>query len=506
MRVITGEGRRGPVVSSFIVVGAVARLGTTIVSNTRVSVAAPLIGATVALVLGYRRLLTWRALIGLTILIILFIPIRRYALPSALPFQLEPYRLVIAFIAVGWISSLLVDPRVRLRSTTIDTPLMFFLIVILLSLIANPKRVSAVEQDTVKKLMFFASFFIVYYLVASVAHRFRDVDFLARMLVGGGTVVAFFTIIEAKTGYNVFSHLNSVLPFLHQTGAGPALIRGGRLRALASSQHPIALGAALMMIAPLAAYRAHCFRERRYWFAAAILVFGALSTVSRTAVVMLGVIAITLLILRPIQIRRLWPFALPALVALHFALPGTIGSLRGSLFPKGGLVAQQANANVGSGRIATLGPALHNEWKPNPILGEGFATRVTTKDAVVPVPNGPILDDQWLGILLETGVLGTASLLWVFARFIRRTGKEAKADLTDRGWLLCALCSSIAAFAVGMFFYDAFSFIQVTFLFFIMMGMAGGLMSSDSLPRRARVPRRARAAAVLDPPEGLAHT
>ncbi len=180
MRVIIGEGRRGPVVSSFIVVAAVALLGTTIVSNTRVSVAAPLIGATVALVLGYRRLLTWRALIGLTIFIILFIPIRRYALPSALPFQLEPYRLVIAFIAVGWISSLLVDPRVRLRGTTIDTPLMFFLIVILLSLIANPKRVSAVEQDTVKKLMFFASFFIVYYLVASVAHRFRDVDFLAQ--------------------------------------------------------------------------------------------------------------------------------------------------------------------------------------------------------------------------------------------------------------------------------------------------------------------------------------
>ncbi len=57
-----------------------------------------------------------------------------------------------------------------------------------------------------------------------------------------------------------------------------------------------------------------------------------------------------------------------------------------------------------------------------------------------------------------------------------------------------------------MFFYDAFSFIQVTFLFFIMMGMAGGLMSTDSLPRRARAPKRARAAAVLDTPDGLAHT
>ena len=398
MRVITGEARRGPIVSSFIVVGAVALLGVTVVSNTRVSVAAPLIRASVALVLGYRRLLTWRALIGTTIFIILFIPIRRYALPSALPFQLEPYRIIVAFIAVGWLSSLLVDPRVHLRGTTIDTPLMFFLTVILLSLIANPARVRSVEQDTVKKLMFFASFFIVYYLVASVSHRFRDVDFLARVLAGGGSVVAFFTIIEAKTGYNAFAHLQSILPFLHPTGAGPALIRGGHFRAIASAQHPIALGAALVMIAPLAAYRAYCFRERRWWLATALLVLGALATVSRTAVVMLAIVVVTLLILRPVQVKRLWPLALPALVAIHFALPGTIGTLRSTLFPKGGLIAQQANASVGSGRIATLGPALHREFRPNPILGEGFGTRITTKDEVVPVPNGPILDDQWLGI------------------------------------------------------------------------------------------------------------
>ncbi len=49
----------------------------------------------------------WRRLI----LVILFIPIRRYSLPGNLPFELEPYRLLVALLLVGWGASLLVDPR-----------------------------------------------------------------------------------------------------------------------------------------------------------------------------------------------------------------------------------------------------------------------------------------------------------------------------------------------------------------------------------------------------------
>jgi len=209
-------------------------------------------------------------------------------------------------------------------------------------------------------------------------------------------------------------------------------------------------------------------------------------------VVMLGVIVLVFLLLRPVQVKRLWPLLLPALAAVHFALPGTIGTLRASLFPHGGLIAQQRDAAVGSGRIATLGPALHHEFRPNPLLGEGFATRVTTPDQDVLVANGPILDDQWLGILLETGVLGALCLLWVFARFIRRAGREARRDFSPRGWLLAALTSSVAAFGVGMFTYDAFSFIQVTFLFFIMMGMGAGLMSEGAVAAPAAQAVRSR--------------
>ena len=97
-----------------------------------------------------------------------------------------------------------------------------------------------------------------------------------------------------------------------------------------------------------------------------------------------------------------------------------------------------------------------------------------------------ILDNQWLGTLLELGVIGFFGWLWFFARVVRRLGKEAKEDDSDRGWLLVAIAASVAAFAVGMFTYDAFSFIQVTFLMFILVGLGAALIGERPMPLARR--------------------
>ena len=89
----------------------------------------------------------------------------------------------------------------------------------------------------------------------------------------------------------------------------------------------------------------------------------------------------------------------------------------------------------------------------------------------MPVPNAPILDDGWLGILLQTGVAGALAFAWIFVRFVRRVGRAARHDASSRGWFLAAVTASIVAYGVSMFFYDAMSFIQVTFLLFILMGL-----------------------------------
>ena len=252
-------------------------------------------------------------------------------------------------------------------------------------------------------------------------------------------MVAFFALIESRTGYNVFDHLGQLVPILRFVGGGETIERGSRLRVFASSQHPIALGAALAMLVPLGFYMWKRTGHARWALATLLLLLGSLATVSRTAIVMLGVIGLVFVWLRAREVKRLWPLIFPALIVVHFALPGALGSFKLSFAPKGGLVAEQANASVGSGRIATLGPSLRREFLPNPILGEGFGTRITTPDSSVPVPNAPILDDQWLGTLLETGLIGTLCLLWLFVSSFadlggRRSVTEAREDGCSHAW------------------------------------------------------------------------
>ncbi|MDQ2913779.1 MAG: hypothetical protein M3T56_11045 [Chloroflexota bacterium] len=473
MKVVHGEDSRGPIASSTIVIGALAVLAFTVVGGNSVQTVAPITAVIVIAAIAYRTVLAWRSLLALIILVILFIPIKRYSLPASLPFNLEPYRLLVAFVAAGWLTSLLIDRRVRLRRSGLEGPLGLYAVAILSSLLANSHRVGTLSGEVQKKLAFFASFFILFYLIVSVARRARDIEFIVQVLAGGGAVLAFFAVIESRTGYNIFDHLSSAIPFLHLNGLAVPVIddRGGRLRVFASAQHAIALGAVFVILLPLAIYRARSRGLWQWWIAVMLLVLGALATSSRTAVVMLGVEGLVFLLLRPVEMKRLWLALIPALLVIHFAIPGALGTVRGSFFPRGGLISEQQSPRVGSGRLATLGPVLHSEYYKNPLVGEGFGTRITKATDLVPVPNGPILDDEWLGILVETGLIGALSLVWMFIRIIRRLGSEAKRDLSSRGGLLVSLTAGIAAFAVSMFLYDAFAFIQIAFMLFIFLGL-----------------------------------
>ncbi len=120
----------------------------------------------------------------------------------------------------------------------------------------------------------------------------------------------------------------------------------------------------------------------------------------------------------------------------------------------------------------------------------------------MPVPNAPILDDQWLGVVCETGVAGTFALLWLFVRFIRRLWPAARDDDSPWGWLLMAAIASVTSFAVSMFFYDAFAFIQVTFMLFIVMGLGVSALTAPEYVRTTAQAARRQARTAAAPPLG----
>jgi hypothetical protein len=473
MEVVQGSVERQPVAPIAIILASLAVLTLSVVGGVPLKTIAPVSCIVVIVAIAYRVALRWSSLIAFVIGVVLFIPIRRYTLPVNLPFNLEPYRFVVILVAVGWAVSLLIDPRVQTRRTGLRAPLLLFTFAALGSIIANPTLVNTVEGHVIKQLSYFGSFLIVLCLIVSVVRTHEQVDAMVKVLVGCGSVVAFFALVQAQTGYNVFDHLTSFLPFLRQGYVPESPLRGGRLRTYASAQHAIELGAILVMLVPLAGYLALRTAKKRWALLGALLLMGALATLSRTAMLMLVVIAVTFLILRPKQTRRLWPALLPLLVAVHIAMPGTIGTLKQSFFPQGGLIKEQSSnpGYKGSGRLADLGPSL-SKLSRDPLLGQGFGTRITDG----PDTNAPILDDQWLAIVVETGIAGFVAWIWVFFRVLRRFGGAARRDRGDRGWLLVAITSAVAAFMIGMLTFDAFTFTQVTLILFIELGLGAAIV------------------------------
>ncbi len=418
--------------------------------------------------------LSWRSLIALLIVVILFVPIRRFILPGSLPFQLEPYRILVALLAAGWLTSLLIDRRVKPRLTGFDLPIFLFLAAMIGSIIVNNRRISVqhLDSEVFKSVTFFLSYVLVMYLIVSVIRNIRDVVFLLKVAVSGTGVVAFFAVVEARTGYNVFDHVDRVLPFLERNKGATETVRYGLLRATGPAEHPIALGVMLAMMVPIAGVLAYTQRRKVWAVLAVVILTGCLVTVSRTGVLVLAVEALVFFGLRRTTLKSLLPGLVPLLVVVHLAAPGTLDAVWHAFSPKGGLAAEQQGF-LDSGRLgkARLDPTFA-QIDRHPLLGIGWGTRIVSG----PKRNSPILDDQWLGVVLQTGIIGGLAWVWLFVRLFRRLGRVAREDDSERGWLVLGMLAAAIGLGASMLTYDVFSFVQVTFVFFMLLGISGALV------------------------------
>jgi polysaccharide biosynthesis protein PslJ len=438
--------------------------------------------AATVLIAGLYGIRSWRSLVALLFCVIWFIPIKRYEFPVHLPFDLEPYRVLVAVLVLIWMGGLLLDRRIRLRGCRVELPIIVYVLACFMSISVNYRFLESenAEVGVLKGLTFFLSFILVYFLLVSVTRTRQDLDFFIKVIVAGGAIVAGSSIVEYRTGYNVFDHISQVFPFLTFEGAS-SLTRAGKYRTIASAQHPIALAAALIMMIPLALYLGRSSRKFRWWAAAFLLGMGAFSTLSRTGVTMLLASFVLFWIYRPRDTKRLLPLLVPAVIAIFLVLPNALGTLESTFFPPGGLIAdQQGTGSVGvgykDGRLATFGPGFRRAEK-HPFLGTGFGGRIIDPNNPL-ATNANIQDDQWMDQLLDTGAIGFAALAWVFIRSARLLGRVARTDDGDDGFLAAALAVSLVAFAVGMWTFDAFSFIQVTFLLFILLALTTSLLAS----------------------------
>jgi O-antigen ligase len=184
------------------------------------------------------------------------------------------------------------------------------------------------------------------------------------------------------------------------------------------------------------------------------------------------------LCIKPRDTVRLLPLLLVMLVVIQGVMPGTLGTMKSMLNPSYVIKEQSYNQGETAGRVADLGPAL-KRWSTQPVFGWGFGT-VQADPTAKAGADQQILDDQWLGSLLEVGAVGALSLLWLFVRAIRRLSARAKSTEGPESWLALSLAAALISFIVGMLTFDAFAFIQVTFFAFVMLGFAAAATQEPS--------------------------
>jgi hypothetical protein len=410
--------------------------------------------------------------------IVWFVPIRVYTLPAPGPVKLEPYRVIVILLVAALLLGVIAGSR-RIRSCGLGWALFMLSASAVISLAVNYSSFSerALGTEATKAATYLLTFPVVFVLVASGVRTRADVERCLKAIVVGGALVALAAIIETRTQYNVFNHLRTLFPFLQDTGERASEVRNGQLRAEASAQHPIALGVALALCLPLSlalAMRAlGTWRRILYGGSALLLVIGMVATISRTAFLGLAVMVLIGLIVERRRVLRLWPLAFVLLIAAHTVLPGGMGRLYHSFFPRGGIASEQSGraGGVGSGRLADLSPALTlvqahayfgtgDPLPPPPDLAEQPAE---TPDA--PPPDPIIFDDQYVSSLVGHGVIGLGAVLWLFGAIVYRL---VRASRRARGQLplLSACTAAIAGFTASMLTFDAFAFVQCSIFFF----------------------------------------
>jgi hypothetical protein len=363
------------------------------------------------------------------------------------------------------------------RSTSASTPpqpirraMLWFTIAVLASYIAATVRpLDTVELNAADRgLLLIASWLGLVLLAGDgLIGRFRLEVVLRRLVLAGG-IAALVGIVQFVTGASLVD-LIQVPGLTPNTALTSIYDRNGFTRAAGTSSHPIEFGVVLAMILPVALHFALTDLSRSAlarWLPVGLIAFAVPITISRSALV--GVV-VALLVLIPTwsAARRRISYLVIAgvVVAIYVAIPGMLGTLT-RLFTN--------ISNDGSALSRTDSYSLALEFiERAPLFGRGLSTFL---------PQYRILDNQYLGLLIEVGFVGTVALLAVFATAVDTAlvSRRSSTDETTRS-LAQSLVAMVAAGTVSFATFDAFGFPQASTLVFLGIGCIAALANTVSL-------------------------
>ena len=420
---------------------------------------------------------------GLTAYLVLL-----FAVPSALTVPAlggagSPARIV-GVLLMGWWAYDHIQRRRRGRNA-VQGAYFLFLAAVLISYVASCIRAIPTEEVSTATLgLVLVVSFGGSLLVAS--NGLTSAEAVATMLrrtVLAGSAVAAFACFQ------VFTHrewadlihlpgLSANTP-IYQLGS-----RDGLPRPNGTATHPIELGMVLTMLLPIAVNLAITDRHRsvvRRLAPVVVILAAIFLSISRSAMIGAVVGMVVIAVRWSPEVRRRALLAAPVFgFAVFVTVPGLLGTI-GHLFTGAG--------SDNSVRSRTDSYALAWSFiREAPFFGRGLSTFL---------PEYRILDNQWLGLLIEIGVVGTLCFAGLILTAMHAAESARRARLGPGGDQLAqAVKASVAVGATCLLFFDGFSFPVGSGLLFLMLGVAGAL---GRLAATARQPARPRQAPQLAP-------
>jgi polysaccharide biosynthesis protein PslJ len=375
----------------------------------------------------------------------------------------SPATLAGLLAALLWAAHRFVGPDVGPQPVVFVTAFLFAA-VFASYVVANSRILLAVEQSNSDRMILVLLGWVGVALLAADSLGRADLDRVVSAVVMAGSVVAAIGMAQYLTGFDVMQYY-AYLPGLTENTDLTAVGERSILRRVnGTASHPIEFGVALGMILPLAVHRAFSAgitHRRRQWVPVLLIAVAVPMTVSRSGTIAVLVAGVVLAAgwNRGQRLRALIVVP-PFVIVLRFLFPGLMGTIA-SLF-----LGIQDDDSV-KGRTEDY-DVVSEYVSSSPWFGRGFGTFLPTEYELI--------DNQYLGFLIETGFVGLTALLALFVVGIGlgRGARLRAADARTRD-LAQALTAALCVPAVTFATFDGFAFPMVSGLSFLMLGCAGAL-------------------------------
>jgi hypothetical protein len=430
------------------------------------------------------RVLPW--LLALFLVGVFLIPLDAITLPVSLPFNAKLDRVLVGLMVLVWAVGKLLGRATAAesrRATPIHLALFLFVVAAIASIVVNVDTLTKLNEynPAIKQLAVLVAFAAFFGVVASTVRPGEIKPFITLVVVLA-SITAIGTIYEYQSDTNVFfDWTDAALPAgIDLSVAEGGVDASGREGTTGPTQNGLGIATLLSLVIPFAVvgfFQARTVVHKLLYSGAIWLLFAAaIATERKSALLVPVAIALVLIVYRPQQMLRLAPVLVIMVAAVPILSSGAMDTVQRHLFAKG------FGKDVSTKGRTTDYDAVRPDVRSHLALGRGFGSYDFHRYRV--------LDNAYLGLLIETGFVGLAAFLLTLLAVLAMAHSLIRSRNPTRGPPALALAAATAGFAVATFFYDAFTYVQVPYLFFFFAGLVaiyGAQRLEENAPPRGRL-------------------